>query len=254
MMIQNERNCVQSHLCRVMIALVVAILSALLSQTAVAQSNPIPPEVKKIEMGASTAAVTKQIQAIGTHSTEPVPKQKNRTRLVWVIPNSPLYQNVAFEFTEKDRLYLIRFTLNDAARSEYPTLKREVFKDYGFSWERPYKLRIPDKDVLTYGPEKGMTLFFFEFTNRKTHEKAFELFDRSISSTDRAHVQPKEAKEGLKQPPEGEASTPPATKPTADQAQEGQKPETSMKTGSDQKPPTASTLETPQEPKPEPGR
>jgi len=146
-------------------------------------------------------------------------------------------------------LFLIRFTLNDGARQEYHNLKRTVFKDYDFSWDKPTKLKIKDRDIVAYGPEKGMALYFFEFTDKKTHEKFFELFSRSVRATDRPAPPPKEETaspdqtgQGDKKPesldkPEGDAK--PAIPESTEQAPESKpmpKPEDAAKPESDQKP------------------
>lgn len=167
---------------------IVCALAALLAVTAAdvahAQSNPIPPEIRDLKMGSSTEAVIAKIKSVGSYTREEI-KKENRSMLIWKRPDTPYYKDIEFQFTEKDRLYLIRFTLSDAARADYHSMKRTVFKDYDFSWERPQKHILPTREMLLYGPEKGMELFYIEFTDKKTHEKSFELFDRSISSTDR---------------------------------------------------------------------
>ena len=150
-----------------------------------AQSDPIPAEIKDLKMGVSQKAVIEKIKSIGTYTTEPVKKEKNRNLIVWVRSDIPYYKTIEFQFTEKDRLYLIRFRLKDSARADYHSLKKTVFKDYDFSWERPQKLRLRDREMLLYGPEEGMRLFYIEFTHREPYEKSFELFDRSVSATDR---------------------------------------------------------------------
>ena len=46
-------------------------------------------------------------------------------------------------------------------------------------------MRIKGQDVLMYMPEKGEDNTFFEFTDVKTGEKWFELFNRDISFQDK---------------------------------------------------------------------
>lgn len=166
------------------IGAIAALSLVLAANVTFAQSNPIPPEIRDLRMGSSTAAVVDKIKSLGTHTSEQI-KKENRSMLIWHRPETPAYKDIEFQFTEKDRLYLIRFVLSDAARTDYHAMKRTVFKDYNFSWERPQKLALPTREMLLYGPEKGMELFFIEFTDKKTHAKSFELFDRSISSSDR---------------------------------------------------------------------
>lgn len=190
---------VRTHVCRVALALVaVAALCAPFTKLACAQSDPIPSEIRNLKMGSTPAAVTEKIKSVGTVTTEET-REKNRTKLVWTRPDIPSYKNIAFQFTEKNRLYLIRFTLSDAARADYHSIKRTIFKDFDFSWERPQKVRLPARDMLLYAPEKGMELYFVEFTDRKSHEKSFELFNRSISATDRP--EPISVAKGNGQPP-----------------------------------------------------
>jgi hypothetical protein len=184
------------------IGAVAALSLVLAANVTYAQSNPIPPEIRDLRMGSSTAAVVEKIKSLGTHNTEQLQKE-NRSMLTWHRPDTPSYKDIEFQFTEKDRLYLIRFVLSDAARTDYHAMKRTVFKDYNFSWERPQKLALPNREMLLYGPEKGMELFFIEFTDKKTHAKSFELFDRSISASDRAEPISLTKKNG-KKPESGE--------------------------------------------------
>jgi hypothetical protein len=174
------------HLCRAIRAVLVlaALVVVPFAGVVYAQGNPIPSEIKDIQMGCSTNTVIEKIKTSGTYTNTPVDKE-NRTIILWQHPSLPYYKDIGFQFTEKDRLYLIRFTLNDAARADYHSLKKTVFKDYDFSWDQPWKQILPDREMLLYGPEKGQELFFIEFTDRKSHEKSFELFNRSISATDR---------------------------------------------------------------------
>jgi hypothetical protein len=243
---QYQRNLVRTHGCRVALALLAgALLSVLSMNTTYAQSDPIPPEIKNLRMGSSTAAVTDIIKSMGTFSAEPIANE-NRTMLVWARQDLPYYKNIAFQFTEKDRLYLIRFTLNDSAKADYHSLKRSVFKDYDFSWERPQKLRLPTREMLLYGPEKGMELYFIEFTDKKSHEKSFELFNRSISSEDRPEPRPIAKQEGQEQKPATGLTPEEAGKSPAE---DGNKPPTETKSEpektTDSNQPVVPTTETP---------
>lgn len=203
--------------------LLMAVLAAG-SQTAYGQSDYVPQEVRDLKMGTSEAAVKDVIKGVGSFSTEKLEKEP-RMRLIWTNESNPYYKNIMFQFTEKDHLYLIRFTLNDAARRDYHTLKKAVFKDYDFSWENPTKLRLKDDDILVYAPEKGLELYFFEFTNTKTHEKAFELFNRSVSATDRPERPAPQQK--ADQPPAGQPLTSqPAPSPQPVTAKEAPKTDT----------------------------
>ncbi len=264
---EYQRTPVRTHLRRVALALVaIAALSVPFTNLTYAQSGPIPKEIRNLKMGSSTAEVTKRIKSVGTFVAEPS-KQKNRTMLVWTRPHDPYYKNIAFEFTEKDRLFLIRFTLNDAARADYHSLKRTVFKDYDFSWERPQKLSLPTRDMLLYGPEKGMELYYIEFTDKKSHERSFELFDRSVSATDRPEPisftkkrPPQTPKSGQPsgqavKPPTGEtreSAQPPKSgkeslKPTTGEKRETAKP--ALPAVESQKPATGEKADTSQKPK-----
>jgi hypothetical protein len=184
---QYEHDSVRRHLSRsVGAGLVLATLFLVpFTDVVYAQGNPIPTEIKNLQMGSSTNAVVAMIKTSGTHTSMPVEKE-NRTLLLWEHPSLPYYKDIGFQFTEKDRLYLIRFTLKDAARADYHSLKKTVFKDYDFSWDKPWKRILPDREMLLYAPEKGQELYFIEFTDRKTHEKSFELFNRLISAADRS--------------------------------------------------------------------
>ncbi len=80
-----------------------------------------------------------------------------------------------FLFTEKDRLYLVRFDVKKEAWSEVRNLKKALFERFGISSENPGRSRIKNQDVLVYEGLKP-DYSFFEFTDTKTGEKAFELY------------------------------------------------------------------------------
>jgi hypothetical protein len=222
----NSRKSRAHHVAGSILVLLLATAGSMaLPGAAAAQADPIPEQIKKLDMGASTAKVLDTIGGIGTHTSEDLPKE-SASRVVWNLPNNPYYKHIDFEFTQKDRLFLVRFLLNDSARQEYHSLKKTVFKDYDFSWEKPMKLRVKDRDIVAYGPEKGMALYFFEFTDKKTHEKSFELFSRSVRSTDRQPAESKEKTDALDQA--GQADKKPDS---ADTVREGAKSQESSQSG-----------------------
>jgi len=185
-----------------------------------AEPSAIPDAIKEVKMGDSTQAVSDRISGLGSLTKEPITKE-NRSKIIWAMPENPSYKSVTFQFTEKDRLYLIRFALTDAARTNYHTLKKNVFSEFDFSWEAPYKLRVKNDDIVLYGPEKGMSLYFLEFTNRKTHEKIFELFNRPISSDDRMPLPPTATEDPTQKKPEGAVEAETNKKPQPDAKPEG---------------------------------
>ncbi|MBI5570583.1 MAG: hypothetical protein HY914_11620 [Desulfomonile tiedjei] len=187
-----------------------------------AESSIMPDAIKAVRMGDSTQAVSDRIQGLGSLTKEPIIKE-NRSKIVWELPENPSYKNVTFQFTEKDRLYLIRFALTDAALTNYHAIKKNVFSEFDFSWEAPYKLRIKDDDIILYGPEKGMTLYYLEFTNRKTHEKIFELFNRPVSGEDRMPLTPTAKEESPQKKPEGGIDTEANRAPQPEATTEGDK-------------------------------
>lgn len=163
-----------------------------------AMPDIIPTQITDVAMGAPSSAVIDRINAVGTHSTESLPLE-GRKRVVWLLPKSRHYKNVMFYFTEKDRLFLIRFTLDDVTRGESPTLKKAFFDKFDFSWDRPSRLRIKEDDAVLYGSENNDRVYFLECTDRNTRERAFELFDRVVSSEDRPvkrGEKPRESTEG----------------------------------------------------------
>lgn len=157
-----------------------------------AAEEVIPNEIKNLSMGSSKAALMERISGVGTVTSD-TPDKKRRPSLKWTIPDNPHYEDVVFNFTEKDRLFLIRFNFKQVDRKSFQNLKKAFFDYYNFSWEDPMRLRIKNSDVLLYAPEKGNT-FFLEFTD-KNGAKAVELFDKSISAQDRfGHLSSSEKK------------------------------------------------------------
>jgi len=181
--------------------------------------EPFPDNIQNIRMGASMNAVVDMIKGSGSHEVLPNP-QGHRPILEWRLPDNPNYKKLSFRFTEKDRLYLIRFDLKEISQRDLRTLKKPLFKKYGISWDDPWKLKMKDDDILLYGPPEVGTVYYFEFTNTKTAEKAMELMHRVISTEDRpSRQQEVKPSEGEKKPeaakevaPSGAQSTPTATR------------------------------------------
>jgi hypothetical protein len=145
--------------------------------------EPLPPQIQDLKMGSSSSSVIDRIKSTGTYESGVNPGDQ-RMKLTWMVPRSPYYQNVVFLFTEKDRLYLIRFSLRQDLRDNLRQLKKAFFDKFNISSEAPGKLRVKDQDVVTYTPQDG-DYNFFEITDTKTGEKWFELFSNDISAKDR---------------------------------------------------------------------
>jgi hypothetical protein len=146
--------------------------------------QPFPVKIRDIKMGQSMPSVIDMIKGSGTYEVAP-PEERKRPSLTWLLPNSPYYRQLIFRFTEKDRLWLIRFDLKKLSRRDLRAIKKSLFEKYGISWNAPLRHKIKDKDIFNYGPPQMGRVYFFDITNRKTGEKAFELMDRITSSEDR---------------------------------------------------------------------
>ncbi|MBI5249795.1 MAG: hypothetical protein HY912_09885 [Desulfomonile tiedjei] len=110
--------------------------------------------------------------------------QGGRPKVIWIPSENPHYKDLLFQFTEKDRLYLIRFNIKQAEKDEIQALKKSFFDTQKFLWEEPLKMKHKDNDILLYIKESGPDCFF-DFFNRKTGERSFELFNRAVSVEDR---------------------------------------------------------------------
>ncbi len=146
--------------------------------------NPTPKPIQDLKMGAHSEDVIKKIANEGSYTQD---TSVRRPTITWQLPSIRHFDNVEFRFTEKDRLFLIRFNLVDTRRDEYQKLKKAFFGSYDMSWEDPMRTRAKDNDVLLYAPnEENRDLFFLEFTNRKDGKKSIELFSSKISARDKA--------------------------------------------------------------------
>lgn len=174
----------------------------------------VPSKIADLKTGVSQAELMKRLGEEGKITTEPS-KDKRGPTVTWSLPDNPYYENVSFRFTEKDRLFLIRFALKSSARGQFAALKDDFFGKYDISPDKPFRLRRQDEDILLYGPNKGATLFFLEFTNTKTGKKWYEVFNRRVSGEDRPLPPPQKEEKKAEEPSGGKkASTPAeATKP-----------------------------------------
>ncbi len=171
------------------ISVVACLLMAMAPTTSFGLDEVLPSQIKDLQMTSSSAQVIEKIGSAGTVSKEVDPKDQ-RMKLTWLPPDSAYFQNLVFRFTEKDRLYIIRFSLRPELRQDIPHLKKSFIDKFRISPDNPIKLRLKGQDVLIYAPEQG-DLSFFEFTDVKTGEKWFELFNKDISAQDKPN-RPKE--------------------------------------------------------------
>lgn len=161
--------------------LMIFIVLIVSSNCVLAQDKTFPTEIDNLTMGAPQSEVIGKISQVGSHSVDAA---KRRPKLTWVMPSSSPYQDIEFTFTEKDRLFLVRFNVRTESRNSFLDLKKKFFDRYEFSWEEPMKLRVSNGDALLYSGKQS-DLFFFEFTDRTNSNKSMELFNRSISAQDR---------------------------------------------------------------------
>jgi hypothetical protein len=173
--------------------LAVIFWSILVASCAQLDTSPfLPEEIKDFQMGMSSEQVLAGIKNPDSYKRSDL-NLPGRFMISWPLENSKLYKRIEFEFTEKNRLYQARFVLRDELRWKTKPLKKKFFKRFGISWYDPGKMRMSDKDVLIYVPvPEKRSPNFFDMTDVKTGEKWFEVFDRSVSSTDR--YKPKKAK------------------------------------------------------------
>jgi hypothetical protein len=181
-----------------------------------AQKDFLPPEIQDIQLGISTSQVLDKIKNSGEHSTISIANGK-RTRLLWPLASNMYYKQLEFEFTEKDRLYLLRFVLNDELNWNLTSLKKQFFDKYQISWDDPGRMRVRDSDVILYIPDQGKW-HFFELRDITSGQKSFELFSKDISAADRQPQKSvegteKQAEQGSSAPPKGGLSVPAENKP-----------------------------------------
>ncbi|MEW6138181.1 MAG: hypothetical protein AB1733_08115 [Thermodesulfobacteriota bacterium] len=146
--------------------------------------EPFPTQIRDVKMGVPMAEVLAMVKDAGTHVTKPLPLP-DRNALVWHLPDNPNFRQVVFQFTEKDRLFLIRFDMKNVPFRDLRALKKDLFEKYGISWDSPWTMKIKENDAVLYGPPSIGNIYFFEITNPKTGEKALEIMDRAISGEDR---------------------------------------------------------------------
>lgn len=177
------------------IVLAALVIVSLAPPNSLAQQDFLPSEIQDVQLGMSSPQVIDMIKNSGQHSTSDLPSRlpnAKRMKLVWPLASNMYYKQVEFEFTEKDRLYLLRFLLNDEQKWTLTSLKKQFFDKYSISWDDPGRMRKNDLDVILYIPDKGKW-HFFEMRDVRTGQKSFELFDRNVSVLDR---QPPNADDG----------------------------------------------------------
>lgn len=184
---------------------VMATASGIFARPCFGLPQSVPSRIADLNTGVSQADLLKKIVGDGEITTEGS-EDKRGPVVTWNLTDSPYYENVSFRFTEKDRLFLIRFTLKSSARQQFAALKEDFFGKYDFSPEKPFHLRRQDEDILLYGPNSGASLFFIEFTNTKTGKKYYEVFNRTISGEDRPMAPPPQ--EGEKTPTGAQGAAP----------------------------------------------
>ena len=169
----------------IMLPLLAALPQLSFGQSIVArQADFLPQEIIDIEMGASSAWLLERIKNSGTHSSGPLARP-NRTKISWVPSGNRYYGQLDFNFTEKDRLYLIRLLVNDDSRWNINSLKKQFLERFHISTDDPSRFRIRDDDTIVYRPGTNGQSHFFEVTDVNTGKKSLELFDKGIDTKDR---------------------------------------------------------------------
>ena len=169
------------------IVLSTLVIVSLAPLRSLAQRDFLPSEIQGIESGISSSKVNDMIKNSGEHSTSDLPSRlpnAKRMKLVWPLATNMYYKQVEFEFTEKDRLYLLRLVLHDDMRGSLTSLKKQFFEKYRISGDEPSRMRMKNNDVILYMPDQGKWSFL-EMRDVTTGQKSFELFDRGVSAEDR---------------------------------------------------------------------
>ncbi|MFH1117609.1 MAG: hypothetical protein V1792_27130 [Pseudomonadota bacterium] len=183
-MIPRHPGTVVFGTCRAVVAALFAAVLLVLIPVSSWPLDPFPAKIDKIKMGDSTSSVIGMIKGAGTYEAQPG-TEIQRPLVKWLLPNNPYYKELSFKFTEKDRLYLIRFDLKKISRSDLRAMKKTLFDKYGISWDDPWRLKVKGHDVLLYGPPEMGRVYYFEFSNPKTGDRAYEVLDRVMSAEDR---------------------------------------------------------------------
>ncbi len=183
-MIPRNSWTVKFDSCGPVIAAVSAAILIVLTPVFSWSLNPFPPKIGKINMGDSMSSVIEMVKGSGTYEAKPG-TEIQRPSLEWLLPNNPYYKELSFKFTEKDRLYLMRFDLKKVSRRDLRAMKKTLFDKYGISWDDPWRLKSKGQDVLLYGPPEMGRVYYFEFSNPKTGDRAYELLERVMSAEDR---------------------------------------------------------------------
>jgi hypothetical protein len=169
-----------------------AAIAALIACSPAAVENPVPDQIKNLAMGASMASVKEMLNGSGGVVTG-VSQDKRGPEITWTPTANPYYQTIDFDFTEKDRLYIVRYNLKEAPREEYHRVKKAFFDLYKFDRENPGRLKLRGNDTLVYDRPANSNTYLFEITDQKTGSKSIEIFERSMSAQDKPQKQSEEA-------------------------------------------------------------
>jgi hypothetical protein len=146
----------------------------------------IPKEVRNLDRAVKSEDVKKQITDKGELSVAPIPKWSERNRVTWKTDHNPLYKKIQFDFTERDRWYMIRVNINEnLPPARVKQIKEALFEQFFVSWEFPGKSRREKEDLIFYTPKEGKPYFFIEVKNLDNRETVFEIFDKKTSAEDR---------------------------------------------------------------------
>lgn len=238
---------------RFVLAMLTVCLSAVMmctvfgSEVAAAGDDPIPERIRDAKWGQSLEQTREMLEGAGDTKLGDVPRRPPRKRLTWTPKLHPHYQSVEFDFTEKDRLYSMRFNLTEELRWGFKDLKKQFFDKYSISWEFPGHFRVKDSDVMMYVPENRKVPHFLEIKGVHSGKRTFELFNKNISGLDGAEYRkqqraaknkagkqeasPEDAKAAAEEKPsmevkksQGEASDADKETSTPDKSAEGKAP------------------------------
>ncbi len=166
---------------------VLVVFSGVFSGDALgADDEFFPEEIRDIQVGISSAELVAKIQNTGRHSVGESPGYRNRQRITWVPAANPYFEEIRFDFTEKDRLFLVSFALREGLADRERALRKSFMEKLQVQGN-PVDLTVVGKKMKVHECGAG-PYHFIEMTELANNRKFLEIFGRHISAEDKPPI------------------------------------------------------------------
>ncbi|MFC1835389.1 hypothetical protein ACFL2Q_11750 [Thermodesulfobacteriota bacterium] len=163
---------------------ILCFMAALANPATGADLRVLPKEIEEMQFGMSSSQLVDKIKASGEHGLVPHPRRKGAKILTWTPKGNPFYEQIQFQLTEKDRLFVVRFALKGLIGADAKSLRSSFLNRFGISPENPGNMKFRRSHAVIYSA-KGKGPYLLDVTDVVSNKRRIEIFHKPISDEDR---------------------------------------------------------------------